>query len=872
MLVLISIDSFSQSSTQTISGRVVDGENNLPIVGSSVIVLDTKQGTNTDVDGRFFLRVSGSKKISIEVSNLGYAPKILEDISVAEIGSGLEITLTREHVQLEQVTIKVSARKESTSALYLQQKNSSAISDGIAAEVIRKSPDRNTGEILKRVSGASVQDNKFVVIRGLSERYNTSMLNNSVLPSTEPDKKAFSFDIIPASIVDNLVIYKSATPDLPGDFSGGAIKISTKDYPSKPLSELSINIGYNSLTTFKNFYTGYPEGKLDWLGFFDHSRLIPGSYYSNRGSAFINLSDEQKTATTKQFSNTYGYQAAYQSMPNFSVSYTGGNTKLLANTKKLGYVYSVGYSTGRRASSRARDEYQDYSTLDYSYLTDNYAVKNNLAAMLNLTYSYGKSKISWKNLFNNDFEKVVGIRNGYNVINGPEYRFDIRSTKSEPSQNGIFNSVVEGLHSLKNSWTIDWNASYGLTYRWQPDQKILAFHTDYDDPRYKLTLSNENSPEISNAGRVYSFLTENIYGGGMNATKQFKWLNQNQKLKIGGFGYYRSRDVEVNALGYSVLNSYGHRASIYESKTASFNNIFSPENIDTYHLTVATIGANSTDYKGTAFMNGGYIMMDNRFGEKFKLTWGARMENYDQKVTALNQKDIDLNNLDILPSFLLTYSLNKKSNLRLGASKAVNRPEFRELADYRIYDYDNDFIVIGNPTLVRCKNTNADLRYEWFPAAGEVISASVFYKYFDHPIEQVNKGNNILSYDNADNANAYGAEIEIRKKLDFIGGSFFNQLTFYANAAYIKGSVQFAEVNIKSPLQGQSPYVLNGGLSYTSPGDDFSVNLLYNRIGSRLRYRAITSSGIPGGKNIFEKPRDVLDFQVAKNSSTILWN
>ncbi|MFT4022236.1 MAG: TonB-dependent receptor [Flavihumibacter sp.] len=213
----------------------------------------------------------------------------------------------------------------------------------------------------------------------------------------------------------------------------------------------------------------------------------------------------------------------------------------------------------------------------------------------------------------------------------------------------------------------------------------------------------------------------------------------------------------------------------------------------------------------------------------------------------------------MLPSLLLTYAVNNNTNLRLGGSQTVNRPEFRELAEYNVFDYDNYVAVRGNPDLVRATTGNADLRYEWFPAAGEIISASVFYKYFTNPIEQVNKGNDILSYQNASHASSYGVELELRKKLDFITGAFFDKLIFYANAAYIKGSVKFGDLNVNSPLQGQSPYLVNGGLNYTN--SLFSVNLLYNRIGPRLKFRAIGG----GALNIFEKPRDVVDLQIGKS-------
>ena len=859
LLILLSCNlAFSQTSQIKISGKIVDADNNSPLVGATVVTGTGARGVNTDVEGNFFVPAEKGKKITLKVTNVGYQPKVITDLLVSEDSSaGLTIALQRSNSQLEGVVVTSSARRESINSMFTLQKNSSAISDAISAEVIRKSPDRNTSEVLRRVSGTSIQDNKFVIVRGLSERYNASLLNNATLPSTEPDKKAFSFDIIPSSLIDNVTIYKSATPDLPGDFAGGTVKISTKDYPSRSLSEVSVSVGYNSLTTFKNFYNGYPDGSLDWLGFFDHSRLMPGSYARHRGAQFINLSDPAKLAITKQFPNTFGYEPAYKSQPNLSVSYTGGNTKLLSGNKKIGYIYSVSYNNGRRVADRSRDEYATYALQDYRYNTTNYDMRSTLSALLNVTYAFGRSKISFKNLFNNDFVKTQGVRTGYSVVNTNDL-FRYKSANSEAAANGILNSLVEGMHSLPNSLTIDWNASYGLTYRWQPDQRILTFHTDPNQNNYYVSLSNQNSPEITNAGRVYSFLREGIYGANLNVTKQFSWLGETQKLKFGSSNYYRSRDVQVDALGFASLSPFGKR--IDETKTTAFSSIFSPQSIEANQIVLANIGTNSTDYTGTALLNAGYAMLDNKFSDKVKLTWGARAENYSQQLSTKGRQDIKLNNLDILPSFLFTYALSTKTNIRIAASQSVNRPEFRELATYRVYDYENNFIVSGNDKLVRSRNTNADLRYEWFPAAGEIVSASAFYKHFKDPIEQTNQGNDVLSFANADNATVYGIEFELRKKLDFISNAFLSHLVFYTNLAYMKGSVEFNGLTVNSALQGQSPYLINGGLSYSSEDNGFSVNALYNRIGPRLKFRAIGGAG----KNIFEKPRDVLDVQVSK--------
>ena len=859
-VVCFAILANAQSNNATkLSGKVTDAATGSPVIGASVILASTKAGAKTDVEGNFFLTVRIGETYTIEISSIGYQAKTINDIkAVSGDNEVINVSLQPVSAELSTVVVTSSARREGVASLYMTQKNSSAISDAISSELIRRSPDRNTSEVLRRVSGTSIQDNKFVIIRGLSERYNSSLLNNSILPSTEPDKKAFSFDILPSSLVDNVTIYKSATPDLPGDFAGGVVKVSTKDYPTKSLSEISVSVGYNSLTTFKNFYKGYPNGSLDWLGFFDDKRLIPGSYERHRGSQFINLSNATKVAITQQFPNTFGSQVANQSQPNISVGYTGGNTKLMKNNRKLGYIYAVNYSNGRRVVDRTRSEFQTYNIEDYDYSTTNYDMRSTLSGLLNVTYSYGRSKISLKNLYNNDFVNSFGVRSGINVVNGLESQFRYKSNNTEAASNGILNSVLEGLHSLGKSWTIDWNASYGLTYRWQPDQRILTFHTDENSNIYYLSLSNQNSPDITNAGRVYSFLKENIYGGNIDAVKTFKWLGQSQKLKFGASTYYRDRNVQVDALGFSSINDFGTK--IYESKDATFNNIFSSQSIAANQIVLANIGSNSTDYKGTGLLNTGFAMLDNKFSDRAKLTWGARVERYLQKVDATGKDEIKLDNTDILPSALFTYSLNSKTNLRAAAFQSVNRPEFRELATYRMYDYENNYIVEGNNKLQRSKITNADLRYEWFPSAGEIISVSLFYKYFDKPIEQINESNDVLGFANAKNAQDYGVELELRKKLGFINDNFFRHLTFYTNAAYIKGKVKFGDITFNSPLQGQSPYIINGGLTYSSDNDDLSFNVLYNRIGPRLKFRA----PLGGGRNIFEKPRNVLDLQVSK--------
>jgi outer membrane receptor for ferrienterochelin and colicin len=855
-LILLSISTFSQKLVK-FSGTVIDVKTKSFLVGAIINVSNSQKNILTDIEGRFIFEIKQGVKFEIEISSLGFDKKILSDVDpVAD--NGITVFLSPRMKEMEEVVVRSTGRKESVASLYIMQRNSSSIQDGISAESIKKSPDKNTGEVIRRVSGASVQDNKFVIIRGLNERYNVAMLNNNILPSTEPDKKAFSFDIIPASAIDNLIIYKTPTADLPGDFSGGLVKIVTKDYPSKAFTEVSISTSANSMTTGKEFFGTSFNGKYDNFGFFDKLRNVPAEYEKNRGSSFISLPNAAKQQITKQFPASYHYRPMATSLPSFSVGVSGGNTILAKSGAKIGMLYMLNYGNGRKASEKNRYDYLLNGDLLYDNATSVYDQKNNLSGLINLAYSKGKNKFTFKTLFNNDYTNSLGLRTGYDISNRPT-RFETKSYNSEFSSNGLVSLVLDGTHGLSKKLNFDWSVSASDAYKNQPDQKIVSFRSPNDiKGSYYLKIGNENSPEIRNAGRIYSTLDEKIYNLSFNFNYNFQVNGVQQKFKFGSMNFYRDRSTVVDALGYASLDFRG--VTIYESKLTDYSTLFSNANIDAFKLTLASIGNNSTSYTANAMLNAGYLMYDGKFSDKLKLTAGARIENYNQKLLAKNQSNIELQNLDVLPSLLLTYAIGSRTNLRFAASESVNRPEFRELASYSVFDYENFVVIRGNPNLKRSLIKNADFRFETFPATGEILSASIFYKSFENPIEQINAGNDVLSYQNADKATTYGSEFEIRKKLDFFGTSFLDRFTFYSNLAYILGNVTFKGAQINTPLQGQSPYIINASLSYASSNEEFSVSALYNKVGPRLKFRAVNGAAF----NIFEMPRDLIDFQLSK--------
>ncbi|NLR64409.1 TonB-dependent receptor [Chitinophaga varians] len=842
-----------------VTGKVTDKKTGEALIGVTIVVQGTGKGAVTDVEGRYAFTIEPGN-YTLDFKYMGYQTKSISDVIVkAGLPTSLNVIMDEPSSKaLQEVVIKGSFKQETINALYAAQKNNAVVSDGISADLIKKSPDKNTGEVLKRVSGTSIQDNKFVVVRGLSERYNTTLMNNAQMPSTEPDKKAFSFDIIPSGLIDNITIYKTASPDLPGDFAGGAVKVSTKDFPDQRFLDLSLSTGYNTQTTFKNFYTAPPQGKYDFLGYDDGSRALPAAYKNAAKGNYTMLEDAEKIAIAKQFPNTYSSgKQDRKGHPPVGIQFSAGNSWNGKRNNRFGYIFSANYNNGNRINLRTRSEKNITEHL-FDYNDEQYAKTVNLGAVLNLAYNWRNNKIALKNFYNNDYSNNFTRRTGF-VFDNDNVQ-PRKSYNNEVTQNSLYNSTLEGQHVLgKDKITVDWNLSYARAARNQPDQRILSFKQNSGEDFYSLTLSNENNPNLKEAGRVYTRLSENIYGGNLNFAVPFKLFGQSQKFKFGGVKTYRNRDFSAIALGYATAYS---NTQINLDKGVTPENIFSVENIDKYKILLAKIDLNNKDYTGTADLTAGYLMFDNKFTEALRLVWGARVESYVQELKAAGEQQQRYNNVDVLPSANATYAVTDKSNLRLSFSQTVNRPEFRELAAFRYYDYDNEFLIAGNKDLQRSTATNADFRWEYFPGAGEIISASVFYKHFNNPIEQTNNGNSVLSFDNARSAKDFGAEIEFRKRLNFISHSkLAENLVFYANAAYINSDVDLPGVNgnKKTPLQGQSPYLINGGLSYAPVDNNFSVNLLYNRIGQRLRFR-----GTDAGLDTYEKPRDVLDFQISK--------
>lgn len=853
------------AQTGTLSGKVTSASNNEALTGVTIYNAAKKINVTTDVEGRFSIRLApGSYELTFSLT--GYKTKTINEIAVTNGQlNELNIVLVEQKKELDEVVVTATpARRESANAVLSMQKNNTSVSDGISSESIKKSPDRNVGEVLKRVTGTSVQDDKYVIVRGLNDRYNIATINGAVMPSTEPDRRTFSFDVVPSDMIDNVLINKTATPDMPGEFSGGIVQVTTKDIPYKNAFGLAFSTSYNTISTGKDFNIGH-RGSLDYLGFDDGTRTFPSRFPStNRWRA---LSTEQKIEVSRRMYNTYGDDIS-KALPglngqiNFAKKFNGkkGGT--------YGVLGAVTYRNSQTIQVTDRQQYGDATgtnNLLFDYADTSYSFSTSLGALLNVGYKKGKNKFVLKNLFNRVFDNSNTIREGAN-FNDLQYinknRIAIAMVKT------IFSTQLEGEHAVgeKND-KFKWNLNYAFTQKDQPD---------YRSQPYQKSLSQQNDKSIPygialrNTYRFWSELLENTLGGKADYSKQLNWGSTTSTLKAGFLAQYKIREFDARAFRYEAASNNNFNSALL---TLPAGQVFNDGNMYAEGFYLNDITNNTDRYDANSLLTGSYLMLDNKFNEKWRLIWGVRVETFNYEVETGNVSGtntiIKKNYLDILPSANLIYSFSNKSNLRFSASRTVSRPDFREVANFSYFDFVRAAIIRGNGALERSQNTNIDLRFEIYPQSGEIISASLFFKHFNKPIEQRMSGESsleyqVITYFNPDNAYAYGIELDLRKKLSFFGdGKFWNNTTFSANTSLIKSTVDLDNssnpYDTKRPMQGQSPYLVNLSLTYADAEADWSSTVLFNRIGQRIE--TVGAFGIP---DVYENGRSILDFQLSK--------
>lgn len=857
LLVITTFFLFSGLHAQIakLSGKVVN-EKNEPVSGVS-ISLNDGNGTKSDVDGNFTLSLTPSKKYELVFSAVGYASKTVSEV---EVISGqvneLNIVLQSSSKDLTGVVVSArsNARRESVNSLIAYQKNTNTVASVISAEAIRRSPDRNTGEVLKRVPGTSVQEGKYLVVRGLADRYNQAMLNGILLSSTEPDRKTFSFDLFPAAMIDNIIVNKAFVPELPGEWAGGLVQVQTKEIPSNDFLNIQVGTGFNSQTIGKDFYQ-YKGGKMDWLGIENGTRSLPDGIPTK--TKFSSLDQQDVNEFGKKFRNVW--QATPGTAPlNASFQLNGGFTGNLFR-KKVGGVLAVVYNqSNRRLQFENSIIANNDGDLDLVYQNNRYSRDVLAGALANFSVQLSPNhRISFKNVLNvNSTDYVIDRYDGYDNILSE----NIKGQELGFKQNTFFNTQIVGDHNFsKLGLRGKWYGGFNILDQYIPDMRRLIYTRDPNNPNavYEAQVSLGESQK---SGVIfYSNLSDYIYNAGGDLSKSFDLFGQKQTVKAGYL--FQVKDRLFDSRPFFI------KTGSTSIKRLGPDKIFAPENFGTDPNTSVQLDELTGlpyRYMANSILNAGFLQFDNQFGKNWRLIWGVRVEDFDQLVGSVKTSDprhVNTRKTDFLPGVNLTFKPNEKTNIRLSGSQTVVRPEFRELSPFAFYDFELNAQVVGNNQAKRTKITNADLRYELYPRGGEMITLGVFFKHFDSPLEyyfnRTGPATNTFNVLNSNVATGYGAELEFRKKLDFLTSSL-NNFTLTGNFSYIHSRVKDT-VALDRPLQGQSPYLINAGLQYDLEKIGFSSTVLFNQIGRRILF-----VGNEAVSDIWENPRPLLDLQLAK--------
>ncbi len=868
--LLLSTSNFTFAQTGKISGKVYDSKTSESLIGVKVVIEGTTTAATTDYEGKFTISNVLPGTYNLVVSYISYSKKIVSGIEVkkGEVAS-VSISMVEATKTLGDIVIRAEIKKESANALLIQQKNATIISDGVSIETIRKTPDRNTSDVLKRVSGATIQDNKYAIIRGLPDRYNAAFINGSPLPSSEPDRKAFAFDIFPANLLDNIVIVKSATPDLSGEFAGGLILIKTKDIPDQNFYNLSFGTSINTLTTFNKFNTNV-NGATDFLGLDDGTRKLPSSLPDyNTMKSYENVQSQEDLTrlvnVAKPFNNNFKINENQSMRPAYSIQFNMGHLKKLKKAE-FGSIFSMSMQNTPTTQQIVRKDY-DNNGLIFNYSDEQNTVNTLNGFLWNLSLKNKSNKISFKNLLNVNSNDQTIVRTGEDLING----FTSKSYAMWYTQNILNSHQVNGEHFLKRSQLkINWSMGYSGLNRETPDLRRVKYQKVTGDENAILEVPLSSTGQADIAGRFFSTQNDKIFNGGVDFSKPLNIKKFKNEIKFGGYAQYRDRDFNARQLGYR----YAPGQTPSNFKKLPIGDIFANENISNTGLVLAEVTTPTDAYTASSNLYAAYVRFDSKITSRLRAVWGVRAESYNQKLSTFitgsaDKFNLDTTVLDFLPSINLVYALNSKTNLRASYSQTVSRPEFRELAPFTFFDFNDNLLVEGDSKLKRTRIHNYDLRYELYPTPAQLVSASLFYKQFENPIEKsLTQGGSpkTMGYSNVPSAFSYGFEIDY--KLNFgqlfqVKNQFLEGLNFIGNLAYIKSEVDVSKVLATAekvrPLQGQSPYIINASLQYTNTKKEYGVSLSFNRIGERI----VNVGNIEYG-SYWENPRSVIDLQINK--------
>lgn len=854
-----------------VKGMVRDSGTGDALVGATVMEGTGNNGVVTDFEGNYEISLPEGK-CKLTVRYIGYK-EVTKEINVTSGTLTQDFSLDADNAMISEVTVVGETRHNTESAALREQQYANVSMTGVSEQQIKRTQDKDAGEVIRRIPGVSIIDDRFVMVRGLPQRYNNVWLNGAAVPSSEADQRAFSFDIIPSSQIDNMKVVKTAAPEYPADFSGGFIIVNTKDVPARDSWSVSLGGTMNTSTHLKDCFQAKGSG-TDFLGFDNGLRKL-----DNGISTGLNRELNGYSILGNGLNNDWTV-SPHKPVADISLSASMAKRWQLKNRQTLGLTGSLNYTYAQRTLADMKNNmFGAYDVVNdrsnYLRHATDWQYNNNvrIGGMLGLVWLSAdmSHRIELKQIFNQLGKNRYTYRKGFDAqsdyVEQAEYYYRSRTT---------YSIGLSGRDKITDDGKAEWNVGYAYANRDIPDRRRYSVYGEEDG-----SLEVENLNDIN---REFSALDENIFSGSAKYEHQLHFGEWSPSFKIGGYGEHRSRKYNTRFFTYAWpdgqlpenLRTLDVPTQLLTEENYGGNKLYMLEIVD---------WGNNYEAKSTA--GSGFLSLHLPFlGGKVEAYGGVRFEHSNTKLTSHTRRQeyspasTVYNYNDLFPSLNIAYHIDEKQQLRLAYGRTTNRPEFRELSSSVYYDFDLASDVQGNHSLRPAYIDNLDLGWEFYPHAGEIISLSLFYKHFRDPIEwtyTVAGGTDLVySFLNAKGADNYGVELDIRKQLDFINMPSFS---LSVNASWINSNVKFEPGSHEDnrPMQGQSPYLINAGLFYNSDTaggkhmpawkTGWSASLLYNIIGKRITGvgRSVgvgeTEVRVPDS---YEMPRHQVDMNVAK--------
>ncbi len=865
-----------------VEGLIVDAETGDPMIGVSVMLEGTSQGAATDLDGKYQIRNVPAGTYNLNANYIGYGKITVTGVAVdTNTTVTLNLQMRSEALQMGEVVIEARLVNNTEAALLSLQKKAPALSDGISAEQIKKSPDSDAAEAVKRVTGITVVGDKYVFVRGMGERYNNTRLNGTTIASPEPLKRTVPFDIISANLLDNIVVSKTATPDQPGDFGGGSVQLSTKEFPEKLTFQVSTTSSYNDQSSFRGF-NSYNGGNRDWIATDDGSRAIPERVVEMTSDPTWQTNTPLRRDLAKEFSDIWEPRATTAPL-NVSRNISLGNQATLLG-RPLGYLLSVAYGDAysRRdekvfAYTARSDSIQGTVIVPYEDFSVNRSTRSvNWGGIFDLNTKLSPShKLSLKTMYNRSADDEVRITQGY----GGEGEL-FRSYRLSWTERALLTSQLKGSHELDAllSSRLEWTASLSKASYDQPDRRDVAYIFNDDE----AVNAWEFWASTTSGYRRFAEMDDDVVEGQADWTIPTKLFGDpSSKVKLGGLVRHMDRQFPTRKFQMRYERDPGTQAM---NLALPPEVIYSPASIEKYFV-LSEITSTLDSYEATMDVAAGYLMADVMLGRKWRAVGGVRVEQTDQFFrtfpypgsTSPENIEGGPKHTDVLPSLNLTYKVSEQMNLRAAGSMTIANPDYAEIVPTQDDDYFEGGSKVGNPNIKYTRIVNGDLRAELYPSPGENLSVGVFVKQIKDPIEHVlipSGADVVLRPENLVDATNIGGEIEFRKSLDFLAnkiGDWTQYFSAIGNLTLVSSEVKLQNepysvanpegllTSSKRPMMGQSDYVINATLAFDQPHWGTSARVLFNTFGERISQ--VGGSGIP---DTYEQPFSKVDLSVGQ--------